>query len=70
MDWFLYNNGLHHERVKGQLHKMVKRTSNLSTTADELFECLTILWSWHLNGKSLDGSLKLCLYSLYENVPT
>ena len=26
MDWFLYNNGLHHERVKGQLHKMVKRT--------------------------------------------
>ena len=24
MDWFLYDNGLRHERVKRQSHKMVK----------------------------------------------
>ena len=26
MDWFLYDNGLGHERIKSQPYKMVKRT--------------------------------------------
>ena len=34
-----------------QPHKMVKHIQNNSTAvADELLECLTILWGWRLKG--------------------
>ena len=29
MDWFLYDNGLRHERVKSQPHKMIKHTQTI-----------------------------------------
>ena len=36
MDWFLYDNGLHHERVKGEMY--------------DTRRCLTIFGGWRLKG--------------------
>ena len=37
--------------VKRQFHNMVKHTQTIRRQiADELFECLTILWDWSLMG--------------------
>ena len=43
MDLFLYDNGLRHERVKHQFHKMVKYT-------ETIFVCLTSFGGWRLKG--------------------
>ena len=41
LDWFLYDNGLRNERVKRQLHELVKHTQTIGREiADELFECV------------------------------
>ena len=52
VDWFLYNNGLLHERVKRQFHKMVKHTQTIcrKNCRQTVWECLTILWDWRLKG--------------------
>ena len=44
MSWFLYDNGLRHERVQRQFHKVVKHTQTIRRV------CLTILWGWRLKG--------------------
>ena len=39
MDWFVYDNGLRHQRFKRQSRKMVKHTQTIRRQfADELFE--------------------------------
>ena len=60
MDWFLYDNDLSHERVKRQLHKMVKHTQIIRRQQPK--NCLIVFE--HIVGLELKG-LKLygCSYS-------
>ena len=40
MDWFLYDNGLRHERVKRQSHKMAKHTQTIRRQVKFFLKCL------------------------------
>ena len=52
MDWFLYDNGLRHERVK-HLHKMVKQTQTIRRQQPK--NCLSVFD--HFVGLAFKGSI-------------
>ena len=57
LDWFLYDNGLGHERNKSQPYKMVKRTQIIRRR----WVCLTISWGWNLKGLDLSLNNRIIL---------
>ena len=57
LDWFLYDNGLGHERNKSQPYKMVKRTQIIRRR----WVCLTISWGSHLTGLDLSLNNRIIL---------